>query len=514
MPVPLRPQVNRRVQKSNDELTDIVLGSVISDRINKSDQKSALDLQLKEFKSGVEQKVNELKKETRERLDNLKLKDLKDVNFEYLEHKGVLEFDKNVKKFRAKRAPKAWSLGTGYEIATQTETDAGTNDTTIVTPLKLATYSGLGGAVEGTAVLSTGPVANTKFLRADGDGTCSWQTPAGSGDLLADGTVPLTANWDVGAYTITGTQFISDIATGTAPFVVASTTVVANLNASTLEGNAAAAFATALGADDNYVTDAEKVVIGNTSGTNSGDMSNADVKTAYEANADTNAVTDAEKTVIGNTSGTNTGDNTVATAAASQVITDNALVTVDDADAANNDYAKFTANGLEGRSYAQVVDDIGSSIDTVGTIGTGVWEGTDVGIAHGGTGASTLAGASIPTYTSTNTFTNKRITARVWTVASDATPDVDTDDYDAVTITAQAAAITDMNFTGTPTNFQKIIVRIKDNGTGRAITWGSDFEAKGVALPTTTTASKVLTTGFIFDTVTSKWGCVASVEEA
>jgi hypothetical protein len=70
-----------------------------------------------------------------------------------------------------------------------------------------------------------------------------------------------------------------------------------------------------------------------------------------------------------------------------------------------------------------------------------------------------------------------------------------------------------MNFTGTPTNFQKIIVRIKDDGTARGITWGSDFEAKGVALPTTTVISKVLTVGFIYDTVTSKWGCVASAQE-
>ena len=41
------------------------------------------------------------------------------------------------------------------------------------------------GAPEGTAVLSTGEVGGTKFLREDGDGTCSWQAPAGSGDMLA-----------------------------------------------------------------------------------------------------------------------------------------------------------------------------------------------------------------------------------------------------------------------------------------------------------------------------------------
>jgi len=113
----------------------------------------------------------------------------------------------------------------------------------------------------------------------------------------------------------------------------------------------------------------------------------------------------------------------------------------------------------------------------------------------------------------TKTLTNKRITARVKTFASDATPDVDSDDYDAVTITAQAVAITDVNVTGTPTNFQKLIFRILDNGTARAITWGSDFQAMGVALPTTTTASKVLTVGFIYDTVDSKWGCVAVADE-
>lgn len=41
---------------------------------------------------------------------------------------------------------------------------------------------------------------------------------------------------DLGAHTITATQFISSIATGTAPFVVTSTTVVTNLNADLLDG--------------------------------------------------------------------------------------------------------------------------------------------------------------------------------------------------------------------------------------------------------------------------------------
>jgi len=42
-----------------------------------------------------------------------------------------------------------------------------------------------GGAPEGIVVKSTGEGGAIKFLREDGDGTCSWQTPAGSGDVTA-----------------------------------------------------------------------------------------------------------------------------------------------------------------------------------------------------------------------------------------------------------------------------------------------------------------------------------------
>jgi len=140
---------------------------------------------------------------------------------------------------------------------------------------------------------------------------------------------------------------------------------------------------------------------------------------------------------------------------------------------------------------------------------------TDLTIAQGGTGASTLAGASIPTYTSTITFTNKRITPRVTTEASSATPTINTDNTDMHSITALATAITNMttNLSGTPTNGQKLLIRILDNGTGRAIDWDTGFEDNGVALPTTTTANKLLTVGFIYDTANSKFGCVAVADE-
>jgi len=44
------------------------------------------------------------------------------------------------------------------EFATQAETDAGSDDLRIVTPLKLATYSGLGGAADGDQSILAGQV--------------------------------------------------------------------------------------------------------------------------------------------------------------------------------------------------------------------------------------------------------------------------------------------------------------------------------------------------------------------
>ena len=115
----------------------------------------------------------------------------------------------------------------------------------------------------------------------------------------------------------------------------------------------------------------------------------------------------------------------------------------------------------------------------------------------------------------TGTFTNKRITPRVGTVASSATPSINTDTIDFFTITALAAAITSMTsgLTGTPTEGQKLIIRIKDNGTARAITWGASFVSRGGTLPTTTVISKVTTVGLIYDAIASVWGCAAVSQE-
>jgi len=116
----------------------------------------------------------------------------------------------------------------------------------------------------------------------------------------------------------------------------------------------------------------------------------------------------------------------------------------------------------------------------------------------------------------TDTLTNKRITSRVQSVSDAATITPAGDSDDCVDITAIAQAFTIANPSGTPTNFQKLIIRIKDNGTARAITWGNGYAAGGVALPGTTVLSKILNLGFIYNTANSlnKWQLVASSQEA
>lgn len=143
---------------------------------------------------------------------------------------------------------------------------------------------------------------------------------------------------------------------------------------------------------------------------------------------------------------------------------------------------------------------------------TSVGQGTSSQFVKGDGSMDSTAYASL---SGTQSLTNKRIFPRVTTITSSATPTINTNNCDAVTIQALATDITSMttNLSGTPSNFDSLFIRIKDDGTPRAITWGTSFQAEGVALPTTTVASKVLTVEFIYDVVPSKWGCVRSVQE-
>ena len=112
------------------------------------------------------------------------------------------------------------------------------------------------------------------------------------------------------------------------------------------------------------------------------------------------------------------------------------------------------------------------------------------------------------------TFNNKAsYTPRVQTTASAATvTPVNTNDL--VTITAQAAALALANPTGTWVEGQPLMIRIKDNGTARAITYDTNYRAIGITLPTTTVISKTTYLGLIYNSTDTKWDVIGVTTQA
>ena len=107
------------------------------------------------------------------------------------------------------------------------------------------------------------------------------------------------------------------------------------------------------------------------------------------------------------------------------------------------------------------------------------------------------------------TFLNPRVQSV--TSSTTVTP---TSTNDLVTITAQAAGLTIENPTGTMTEGQSLMIRIKDNGTARAIAFGTNYRAIGITLPTTTVISKTMYLGLIWNATDTKFDVVGLNQEA
>lgn len=99
----------------------------------------------------------------------------------------------------------------------------------------------------------------------------------------------------------------------------------------------------------------------------------------------------------------------------------------------------------------------------------------------------------------------------VVTATTTATLTVNSDTTYQSCLTAQAEALTIANPTGTPFNGQDLIIRV-DSGSNYSITFGSQFRAIGTALPTTTTAGKVLYICSLWNAADSKWDTVNHLE--
>lgn len=115
--------------------------------------------------------------------------------------------------------------------------------------------------------------------------------------------------------------------------------------------------------------------------------------------------------------------------------------------------------------------------------------------------------------TDTQTLTNKAIAPRIISATSyttDTGTSLNIDSCDLFIVTAQAGALKLNNPSGTPVQGQKLLVRIKDNGTARALTYDTQYRAStDLPLPTTTVLSKTLYMGFIWNSTDSKWDLLA-----
>jgi hypothetical protein len=182
----------------------------------------------------------------------------------------------------------------------------------------------------------------------------------------------------------------------------------------------------------------------------------------------------------------------------------------------------------------------------IGSINAATQLINQVPIVNGGTGATTFAGASLVTYSgtetltnktltapvissisntgtltlptstdtlvgraTTDTLTNKRITSRVSTPTVAGTYAINTDSFDMVVITGQNVNITDVTTTGTPTNGQKLWFSVTGTAARTIAFNASNFESSTVTLPTTTVSTDRLDVGFVWNPATAKWRCVA-----
>ena len=133
---------------------------------------------------------------------------------------------------------------------------------------------------------------------------------------------------------------------------------------------------------------------------------------------------------------------------------------------------------------------------------------------YSGSGISGYSGYSgFSGYSGVNAYVAPRVTST--TSASSITPDAGTtDQYE---LTAQAVGLTINAPTGSPVDGQKLIIRILDNGGAQTLTWTTSsggYRIVGTTLPTTTTASKILYVGCIYNTTATFWDVIALAQQA
>lgn len=146
---------------------------------------------------------------------------------------------------------------------------------------------------------------------------------------------------------------------------------------------------------------------------------------------------------------------------------------------------------------------------TTGTIELGA--ASDTTLARVSAGVVSVEGINIVTVSSTDTLTNKRITQRVVSMAdaTSFTPTGDTADINTQANTQAGGTLTANAPSGTPTEGQHLILRIKCTN-AQTYAWNAIYRGSlSIPLPTTATTNKTDYFGFIYNNTDTKWDIVA-----
>ena len=81
-------------------------------------------------------------------------------------------------------------------------------------------------------------------------------------------------------------------------------------------------------------------------------------------------------------------------------------------------------------------------------------------------------------------------------------------------VTALADSMTINAPSGSPTDGWPILLRIKDNGTARGLTWNTIWRSIGFTLPSATVLSKTLYLLAVYNSADSKWDVIDYVKES
>ena len=368
-------------------------------------------------------------------------------------------------------------------------------------------------------ISATGTPSGSTFLRGDG----AWATPAGSGNVSTSGTITKDdfPRWASSTELVSrsASQFRGDIGLGAGDDVTFQSVTAAgyngdgsaltDLDASQLTSGSVAYARGGFGGDISLsvgvpVFNAGSVTFVGTDGTGSfarvssptfttpniGAATATSVNGVTLTNGGSGALTvtgtaSVAGTHSGTSSGTNTGDQTSVTGNAG---TATALQTARNINGVSfNGTADITvaaaAGTLTGTTMAANV--VTSSLTAIGTIATGVWQGTPVGVAYGGTGGTTAAAARTGVG-----FVTLTTTATSGTVTLDCAADNPTF---VLSLTGNVTLALSNEADG-----RRFTLFVRGQASGYTITWFSGIKWVGGAAPTIPTVSgRVMAISFI-----------------